>query len=75
MSILWIFDQQPSDKVFGQAAGVAEELLVEFVVDGGHVCQGLLLVFSEERGGAAQSVTEGEKQEAAVQRDGALARG
>ena len=32
--VLWVFDEEPRDEVFGQDAGVAEELIVKGVVNG-----------------------------------------
>lgn len=54
-NILWIFDEQPCYEVFGQHAGVAEELLIEGVVHRRHVSQSLLLVVAQERRGSAQA--------------------
>lgn len=53
--ILWVLHEQPRDEIFGQDAGVAEELLVKRVVHGRDVGQRLLLVVAEERRSAAQA--------------------
>lgn len=53
--ILWVLHEQPRYEIFGQDAGVAEELLVKRVVHGRDVGQGLLLVVAEERRSAAQA--------------------
>lgn len=53
--LLGVFDEQPADEVLGQLAGVAEVFLVEVVVHGRDVGQGLLLRLTQERGGAAQT--------------------
>lgn len=46
--ILGVFHKQPCYEVFGQDAGVAEELLVKCVIHGRHVGQSLLLVVTQE---------------------------
>lgn len=47
--LLGVLDQQTADEIFGQLAGVAEVFLIEVVVDGGDVGEGLLLGFAEKR--------------------------
>lgn len=47
--LLGVLDQQAAYEVFGQFTGVAEILLVEVVVDGRDVREGLLLGLAEER--------------------------
>lgn len=54
-NILWIFDKKPFYEVFGQSACVAEELFIKSVVHGRHVGQGLLLIVTQEGGGATQT--------------------
>lgn len=58
IDILWVLHEQPRDEIFGQNAGVAEELLVKRVVHGRDVGQRLLLVVAEERRGTAQAAGE-----------------
>lgn len=47
--LLGVLDQQTADEILGQLAGVAEVFLIEVVVDGGDVGEGLLLGFAEKR--------------------------
>lgn len=56
---LGVLDQQPADEVLGQLAGAAEVLLIEVVVDGGDVGEGLLLRFPQEGGRPAQPAAMG----------------
>lgn len=56
--ILGVFDKEPCYEVFGQNAGVAEEVLVKRVVDGRHIGQRFLLVVAQEGRCTAQTGIE-----------------
>lgn len=47
--ILWVFDQEPRNEVFGEGTGVTEEIFIKFVVDCRDVDQSLLFAVSKER--------------------------
>lgn len=47
--ILWVFDKEFCNEIFGQIAGVAEEFLFKCIIDGWHVGQGLLLIVTQKR--------------------------
>lgn len=55
LCLLGVLDEQPADKVLGQLAGIAEVLLIEVVVHGGDVSQGLLLGLPQEWGCTTQT--------------------
>lgn len=59
--VLGVLHEQPRYEIFGQDAGVAEELLVKRVVHSWHVGQSLLLVVAKERRRTTQTAARERK--------------
>lgn len=52
--LLWVFDQQPCNKVSGESTGAAEVLLIELIVHSWHIGKCLLFIFTQERWGTTK---------------------